>query len=69
MSRFNKTFDFVITIKNDYYEFDIENNPYFSIEANIAVTDWKLSRNPDITMRKCSQEELEFFYGEWAYIS
>ena len=67
MSSFNKTFDFVISVTNSNYEFDITNNPYIAVEANRAVTGWNLGPNTDITVRKCDQEELEFFFGEWAY--
>lgn len=68
MSGFNKTFDFVISVtNNDYPDFDIADNPYIAVEANRAVTGWNLGPNTDITMRKCNEEELSFFFGEWAY--
>lgn len=67
MSGFNNTFDFVISITNDNYEFDITDNPYIAVQANRAVTGWKLEPNSDISMRKCNEQELKFFFGEWAY--
>ena len=63
MSGYNQTFNFIVTVDNPEYEFDITNNPYVSVEANRAVTGWNLEPNSDITIRKCNQEELDFFYG------
>ena len=56
MSGFNNTFDFVISVTNDNYDFDITDNPYIAVEANRAVTGWKLERNSDIEIRKCNEE-------------
>lgn len=67
MSGFNRTFDFVISVTNDQYDFDISDNPYIAVEANRAVSGWKLEPNTDISVRKCNQEELNFFFGDWAY--
>ena len=66
MKDYNATFDFIIGVQNNQYDFDIIDNKYIYVEANRALTGWNTEPNTDIKMRKCNQKELKAAYGDWA---
>ena len=65
MDKFEGTFYFTIGFKNLKYDFDILDNPYVALQAGKAVTDWVISENKDIVMRKCTDEEGYRADGVW----
>ena len=56
---------FTIGFKNSKYDFDILDNPYVAVQAGKSVTDWILSENKDISLRKCNDEEGYKADGIW----
>lgn len=65
MSKFQGTFLFSIGFKNSKYDFDILDNPYVAVQAGKSVTDWIISENTDIVIRKCNDEEGYRADGVW----
>lgn len=51
---------FVFVLAMTRTDFDIMDNPYVQVEAYKVSTGWEISRNDEIGIRKCTEEDLEF---------
>jgi hypothetical protein len=54
-----------IGVRSSEYVFDILDNPYIYFGIGKAKTDWVITENTDISLRKCTDEESFEFYGVW----
>ena len=56
-----------IGVRTSEYEFDILDNPYVKVKIGKVKTDWVISENKDVSLRRCTDEEAYDFYGIFYY--